>query len=47
MKYLSPLIAQLAKNKPEKSLAKKGTSCGIFQDLGNEPKKQIHKQKHL
>lgn len=47
MKYLSPQIAQMSKNKPEKSLVKKGTSCGIFQDVGKEPKNQIHKQKHL
>lgn len=47
MKYLSPLIAQLSKNKPEKSLVNKGISCGIFQDLGEEPKKPINRQKHL
>ena len=47
MKYLSPLIAQLSKNKQEKSLAKKGTSCGIFQDLGEEPKHQNLQKKRF
>lgn len=32
MKYLSPEIAKLAKSQSKKSLAKLGTSCGIFQD---------------
>lgn len=34
MKYLSPEIEALAKKNKnsEKSLAKKGNSCGIFQD---------------
>ena len=38
MKYLSPQIANILKNnfkiQTQKSLAKKGISCGIFQDLG-------------
>ncbi len=37
MKYLSPEIAKLAIKVPEKSLAKKGISCGIFQDVGEDP----------
>jgi hypothetical protein len=32
MKYLSPEIEKLAKSASKKSLAKLGTSCGIFQD---------------
>lgn len=32
MKYLSPEIEQLAKSQSNKSLAKPGVSCGIFQD---------------
>ncbi len=33
MKYLTPYIEKLAKKASEKSLAKQGVSCGIFQDL--------------
>jgi hypothetical protein len=32
MKFLSPEIAKLAKSQSKNSLAKLGTSCGIFQD---------------
>ncbi|MDG1805340.1 hypothetical protein [Flavicella sp.] len=32
MKYLSPDIEKLAKSTSNKSLAKPGVSCGIFQD---------------
>jgi len=32
MNYLSPEIARHAKNRSNKSLAKLGVSCGIFQD---------------
>lgn len=35
MKYLTPYIEKLAKKASEKSLAKQGVSCGIFQDLDN------------
>ncbi|WP_422080217.1 hypothetical protein [Ulvibacterium sp.] len=37
MGYLSPQIEILAKKKKqdEKSLIKKGNSCGIFQDYGD------------
>ncbi|WP_193316044.1 hypothetical protein [Flavicella marina] len=33
MKFLTPDIEKLAKNMSQKSLAKPGVSCGIFQDL--------------
>ncbi len=36
MKYLTPEIAALSKTKTSKSLFKKGVSCGIFQDVGEE-----------
>ncbi len=36
MKYLTPEIAALSKVKTSKTLYKKGTSCGIFQDLNAE-----------
>ncbi len=32
MKFLSPDIAKLAKSHSNKSLARPGVSCGIFQD---------------
>ncbi len=32
MKYLSPDIEKLTKKTSDKSLAKPGVSCGIFQD---------------
>jgi len=47
MKYLSPEIAKMAKKEPEKSLAKKGVSCGIFQDVGEDPQRDLIRQKHL
>ncbi len=34
MKYLNPQIEKLAKKNVNKSLIKKGISCGIFQELG-------------
>lgn len=44
MKYLTPYIEKLAKKAREKSLAKQGVSCGIFQDLdsnlGNSKSRQ-------
>lgn len=46
MNYLSPQIAKMAKRVPEKSLAKKGISCGIFQDVGEDPHKNQLKQKN-
>ena len=45
MNYLSPQIAKMAKKVPQKSLAKKGISCGIFQDVGEDPHKDHSKQK--
>ncbi|MDP5231504.1 MAG: hypothetical protein NWQ38_14020 [Cellulophaga sp.] len=36
MTYLSPQIAALAKKNKVKSLVKKQTSCGIFQEYGLE-----------
>lgn len=32
MNYLTPEIAKLSRRKSNKSLAKPGVSCGIFQD---------------
>lgn len=45
MKYLSPEIAKMAKKVPEKTLINKGTSCGIFQDVGKDPQQDIFRQK--
>jgi len=37
MKYLTPEIAALSKNfETTNSLVKRGVSCGIFQDCGEE-----------
>lgn len=32
MKFLTPDIAKLSKTQSQKTLAKQGVSCGIFQD---------------
>ncbi|WP_198283131.1 hypothetical protein [Aquimarina agarilytica] len=40
MKYLNPQIEKLAKKNVEKSLVKKGISCGIFQELGVDTSNQ-------
>ncbi len=47
MSYLSPQIGNLIKRKKqeEKSLIKRGNSCGIFQDYENTPEK--HKNQRL
>ena len=36
MKYLSPQIQKMAKQKINKGLAKPNISCGIFQDIGSD-----------
>ena len=36
MKYLSPQIAKMAKQKVNRGLAKRNISCGIFQDVGKD-----------
>ncbi len=36
MNYLSPYIKKMSQLKSKKSLAKKGISCGIFQDLNED-----------
>jgi len=45
MKYLSPEIEKMVKKIPEKSLAKKAISCGIFQDVGEDPHKDSFKNR--
>ena len=45
MKYLSPQIQKMAKQKLNKGLAKRNVSCGIFQELGND-KYDIKSQKN-
>lgn len=48
MTYLSPQIAALAKNNKKKSLIKKETSCGIFQEYGvalsHQPNENLDKK---
>lgn len=46
MKYLSPEIAKMSKKIPEKNLIKKSNSCGIFQDVGEDPHKKLVQQKY-
>ena len=43
MKFLSPDIAKLSKVQSEKSLAKQGVSCGIFQDCFVSTPKNTYK----
>lgn len=43
MKFLSPDIAKLSKVQSEKSLAKQGVSCGIFQDCFDSTPKNTYK----
>ena len=35
MKHLTPTIASFSKQSSKKSLIKRGVSCGIFQELGD------------
>lgn len=46
MKFLTPEIEVLSKNRSSKSLIKTGVSCGIFQDCNysEERPKLAHKQ---
>lgn len=43
MKFLSPDIAKLSKHISNKSLAKPGVSCGIFQDCHDTDLKYTEK----
>ena len=46
MKYLSPEIAKMSKKVPNKNLVNKGTSCGIFQDVGKDPLLLLYQKNH-
>lgn len=46
MKFLTPEIEALSKNVTTKSLARTGTSCGIFQDCDyTEERPKLYQQK--
>ncbi len=47
MKYLSPEIQKLSENTPQKSLAKPGVSCGIFQDCFDKETKYTQNFKQI
>ncbi|WNH08544.1 hypothetical protein [Thalassobellus suaedae] len=46
MKYLTPEIEALSKNKNSKSLSRSNVSCGIFQDCDyNEKRPKLYHEK--
>jgi len=48
MKYLTPEIEALTKEKPSKSLARTNVSCGIFQDCNyNEERPKLYQQQKM